>query len=444
MKIKNKIFLLASSIITFILLAIFLFNKLFFKTYYLNIKKDLLFSVVKSIKDPRLNIDISKLEEENNIEIYLIKEDFLQDLNININKSKLNDILYKDEIIYNLIDLDKSNDKRLMVISNYDISSFIVITSPFSSVEEPVDIITNFYLKFIIFFLITGYFLSIIFANFISKPIIKMKNIAKKVSHMDFSEKFTFNSKDEIGDLGKSLNIMEIKLKENIDILKNDIAREKENEKMRKEFFSNVSHELKTPIAIIQNYSEGLKENIPSSEEEKKLYIDTILEETEYMNNFVNSLLFLSRSERNFIEFHIEKLDIENIIKLELTRIKNIFPDKLITTKIKENIFYGDKEKFSIIIKNLIENACKYSENKKIEIYVENNYFEIKNLTSISEAELNNLWTPFYMANKSREKKLGTGLGLSIVSELLKKQNYSYGSNLNNGYISFWFRGDKK
>lgn len=141
-----------------------------------------------------------------------------------------------------------------------------------------------------------------------------MGNTAKKVADMDFSEKFNFSSNDEIGELGRNLNIMEMNLKRNFDILKKDIELEKENDKMRKEFISNISHELKTPIAIINNYAEGLKEGIADDEESRNFYLDTILEETANMNDFVNSLLFLSRSERNFLEFNLVNFDIREII----------------------------------------------------------------------------------------------------------------------------------
>lgn len=271
-----------------------------------------------------------------------------------------------------------------------------------------------------------------------------MSNTAKKVALMDFSENFNFKSHDEIGTLGKNLNIMENKLQENINLLKKDIQRQKETEKLRKEFISNISHELKTPLSIIQNYSEGLIENIAKTEKDKEEYLNSIIEETKIMNNFISSLLFLSRSERNYLTFKKEKFKMEEILNILLPKIKKLHPEINISLKLKNNLFHTDKEKMTIIIKNLLENACKYSQkNDFVKIFIENNYFEIKNPSDLPESDLENLWIPFYKTDKNRNRKNGTGLGLAIVKELLKKQNFDFGVYKKDGFIIFWFRNNE-
>ncbi|MFK4785291.1 histidine kinase dimerization/phospho-acceptor domain-containing protein [Fusobacterium sp. MFO224] len=441
MKIKNKIFLLTSSIITIIILCIFIFNKFFFEKYYLKIKEDKLLSIVNVIKDPNYIADFENIEEYHNIQIFLIRKSFLKDFDFNIDEREFHNIINNNSTISKLINKNSQTKKQILIATNYDDHSILIITSPFNSVKEPVNIITTLYLKYIFILLLVGYFLSIIVSRFISKPIEKMSKTAKKVALMNFSENFNSKSNDEIGELGKNLNIMENKLQENIDILKRDIERQKQTEQLRKEFISNISHELKTPLAIIQNYSEGLIENIAKTEKDKKEYLNSIIEETKTMNDFVSSLLFLSRSERNYLNFSNEEFKLEEILNVLLPKIKYIYPKINISLKLKDNLFHGDKEKMTIVIKNLLENACKYSkENQFVKIFIEKNYFEIKNFSDISEENLDNLWIPFYRMDKNRDRKNGTGLGLAIVKELLKKQNYKFGVYKKDENIVFWFQ----
>lgn len=444
MKIKNKIFILTSSIITLIILSIFIFNKFLFESYYLKVRENKLLTIVKTIKNPNYIADFEDIQENYNIQIFLIKKSFLKDLNFEISEKEFDNIENNKITISKLINENSETKKQILIATDYDTNLILIITSPFNSIKEPVGIITNLYLKFLFVLLIIGSILSIVISRLISKPIEKMSKTAKKVAIMDFSENFNSKSKDEIGELGKNLNIMEIKLKENIELLKKDIERQKETENLRKEFISNISHELKTPLAIIQNYSEGLIENIAKTKKDKEEYLNIIVEETKIMNNFVSSLLFLSRSERNYLKFSNDTFKLEEILNILLPKVKHLYPNINISLKLKDNIFHGDKEKIHIVIKNLLENACKYSkENDFVKIFIKENYFEIKNPSNISEDELENLWIPFYRMDKNRNRKNGTGLGLAIVKELLEKQNYKFGVYKEEENIIFWFKEGK-
>lgn len=440
MKIKNKILLLVSSIITVILIGILGFNHFTFEKYYLNVKKKNLLKVAEKLKNPNIYVDFTKIEEENNIKIFLTKHEFLDESNFPLTRSEVNDIITKKSVIYKVTNEEYSPDRKLLLVTKYDNELLLVMLASLTSVIEPVKAINGMYIRIILIALAFGYLLSLILSRVLSEPIISMGNTAKKVADMDFSEKFNFASNDEIGELGRNLNIMEMNLKRNFDILKKDIELEKENDKMRKEFISNISHELKTPIAIINNYAEGLKEGVANDEESRNFYLDTILEETTNMNNFVNSLLFLSRSERNFLEFKLVNFDIRDIIKSELNRVKKIYPTKKFKLDFKGHRFYGDVENFSIIVKNFLDNACKYSEGEFIEIFTDSNYFAIKNKSEISEEHIKNLWIPFYRTDKARERKNGTGLGLAIVKELLEKQKFDFGVYKENDNIVFWIK----
>ena len=447
MSIRNKLFFLIASVITMIMFFMVAFNEVYFEKYFLKIKKNQIFALSNEIKDPRSVIDFSSIEEKNNVKIYIINERYLHDVDISLSREDINELFANPKkFVFRLTDTSFSLDKELTIITSYSKNQLLVISTPFSSVKEPVNIITSFHLKIVITVLFLGYILSIILSRVITTSIITMGETAKRVAKLDFSQEFKSYSNDEIGVLGENLNIMSRQLKYSIDQLHEDIEKERKIDKLRKEFISNVSHELKTPIAIINNYCEGLKEGIADDKETSDFYLDIIMEETENMNKLVQSLLFLSRAERGYLSFTSEPFNIQEIIENEVKRAENSSGGKYkINICIGNPIFCGDKEQLSTVIKNLVENSFKYTEPEgTISITVENNKFSITNTSNITEKEIESIWQPFYRADKARDRKLGTGLGLSIVKEILENHNLNFGVYKSENNITFWFEGGRE
>ncbi len=447
MSILNKLFFLIASVITMIMFFMVAFNEVYFEKYFLKIKKNQIFALSNEIKDPRSVIDFSSIEEKNNVKIYIINERYLHDVDISLSREDINELFANPKkFVFRLTDTSFSLDKELTIITSYSKNQLLVISTPFSSVKEPVNIITSFHLKIVITALFLGYILSIILSRVITTSIITMGETAKRVAKLDFSQEFKSYSNDEIGVLGENLNIMSRQLKYSIDQLHEDIEKERKIDKLRKEFISNVSHELKTPIAIINNYCEGLKEGIADDKETSDFYLDIIMEETENMNKLVQSLLFLSRAERGYLSFTSEPFNIQEIIENEVKRAENSSGGKYkINICIGNPIFCGDKEQLSTVIKNLVENSFKYTEPEgTISITVENNKFSITNTSNITEKEIESIWQPFYRADKARDRKLGTGLGLSIVKEILENHNLNFGVYKSENNITFWFEGGRE
>lgn len=447
MSIRNKLFFLIASVITMIMFFMVGFNEVYFEKYFLKIKKNQLFYLSNEIKDPRSVIDFSSIEEKNNVKIYIINERYLPDVDVSLSQSDINELFSNPKkFVFKLADTSFSLDKELTIITSYNKNQLLVISTPFSSVKEPVNVITSFHLKIVITALFLGYILSIILSRVITTSIITMGETAKRVAKLDFSQEFKSYSNDEIGVLGENLNIMSRQLKYSIDQLHEDIEKERKIDKMRKEFISNVSHELKTPIAIINNYCEGLKERIADDKDTADFYLDIIMEETENMNKLVQSLLFLSRAERGYLSFSSEPFNIQEIIENEVKRAENSSGGKYtVDIKIQDSIFHGDKEQLSTVIKNLIENSFKYTEPEgTISILVENNKFSITNTSNITEKEIGSIWQPFYRADKARDRKLGTGLGLAIVKEILENHNLKFGVYKSENNITFWFEGGRE
>lgn len=445
--IRSKLFFLIASVITMIMFFMVAFNEVYFEKYFLKIKKNQLFYLANEIKDPRSLIDLSAIEEKNNIKIYILNERYLNDVDVPLSKKDVRELFENPKkFVFRLNDTSFSLDKELIIITSYNKNQLLIISTPFSSVKEPVNVITSFHLKIVLTALVLGYVLSIIISRVITASIIDMGETAKRVAQLDFSQEFKSYSKDEIGVLGENLNIMSAQLKDSIDKLHEDIEKERKIDKMRKEFISSVSHELKTPIAIINNYCEGLKEGIATDKETADFYLDVIMEETENMDKLVQSLLFLSRAERGFLSFKFEKFNIEEIIINEVKRAENLDTGKKnVVIKITDKYFCGDKEQLSVVIKNLIENSFKYVENNgEIEIKVENGRFSIGNTSYISEKEIENIWLPFYRADKARDRKLGTGLGLAIIKEILQSHKLNFGAYKEKDKIVFWFEGGEE
>lgn len=273
---------------------------------------------------------------------------------------------------------------------------------------------------------------------------------------LDFSEKCYIRREDEIGNLSNTLNFLSENLNEALTSLKeanikleNDIEKERALEKMRKEFVAAVSHELKTPISLIEGYAEGIKDGIFESDN-KDYYIDIIIDESKRMGNLVYDMLDLSQLESgNFKlvkeEFFAHKL-IESTIKRFSAPIENNFID--FKLNLEQDIkIYADWRRMEQVLINFITNAIRHTGehgyikisleklgNNKALVYVENSGKQI------SEDEMDKIWSKFYKIDKSGNRKLGgTGVGLAIVKNILMLHGYDYGvKNINNG-VRFYF-----
>ena len=155
------------------------------------------------------------------------------------------------------------------------------------------------------------------FSQKITDPILELAVLSKRMANLDFNARYTGSGDDEIGVLGQSFNIMSRKLENTISELKKanhqlqkDIEQKEKIETMRTEFLGNVSHELKTPIALIQGYAEGLKEGISEDAESREFYCDVIIDESNKMNHMVKNLLTLNQLEFGSEQLEVERFDV--------------------------------------------------------------------------------------------------------------------------------------
>ena len=198
---------------------------------------------------------------------------------------------------------------------------WIYLRTNYQSIHEST-LVSNQFLMYVgVVVVIVGILIMFFVSNQYTKPILKLAKHAQKMQELNFSSRYQSNRADEIGVLGNSMNALSDKLEETISELKTannelqlDLQRRSEQEKMRQEFLANVSHELKTPIALIQGYAEGLQENINDDEESRQFYCEVIIDEADKMNKMVKRLLSLNQLEFGNGQVHLEHFDLNGVL----------------------------------------------------------------------------------------------------------------------------------
>ncbi len=334
------------------------------------------------------------------------------------------------------------------------------IKLPLAAVSESASYASNFMALTGIFSILIGCCWAFVFSKKFTVPLLELSKVAQSISQLDFSQKCTIKSNDEVGKLGKSINNLSYQLNKSISELhqKNqqlaaDVEKERRLDKLRKNFISSVSHELKTPISLILGYAEGLKENVNRDEESKNYYCSVIIDEAEKMDKLVKDLLNLSQIESGF--FHLERTDfnLSSLLDDILLKYQAVLMEKNINLEIEKDsliLVNGDMLRIEQIIVNLLNNAIDHAENMnliKISIVQDKDKIRVNIYNTgkhIPENSLNNIWLSFYKVDQARTRDLGGyGLGLSIVRAIQELHGNAYGvENVENGVL-FWFYLDK-
>ena len=486
--VRGKLFLTLCVIVISIILFLILVNKFVLEKYYQYMKSNSLKTVYSQINDyyngdtqiENIEEELNKIAIKNNFDIiikdqddmvvYLSNKDFLSNIRKivefwGLNRKQEYQLLEEtDNIeIMNVKDTE-TRMNYILLTGHLDNNYGVYIRLPVSSIQESVRISNRFlYLIAWIVIIFGGIAITYISKRF-SNPISELNAIAKKMSNLDFSHKYVVTEDDEINELGKSINTMSDKLEKTINQLrKTNIELEKDIEKkskideMRKSFISDVSHELKTPIALIQGYSEGLLENVNADEESRKFYAEVILDETNKMDKLVKQLLELTKLEYEKREFNNTIFNIVELEKEIVRTSKVMIEEKNVEirfkTKDKINV-YADDFYMSQIITNYLTNAIKHVKEVDGEKYIkitniinqENNKARISVFNTgdnISEENIPRVWNRFYKIDEARNREDGgSGIGLSIVKAIMNNYESDYGViNKENG-VEFYFEID--
>ncbi|NDI36155.1 sensor histidine kinase [Chengkuizengella sediminis] len=362
-----------------------------------------------------------------------------------------------ETILMSYYDSNTGTDNLTLVqpiFESNNAKKYIFTMESLQPVNEAVDVMKDYYIYAAFIFLILIFMMSMYYSRIISKPLIKINSVATKMSNLNFTEELEIKADDEIGNLSKSINKLSSKLHETISNLQKankklqeDIERERKLEKMRKEFVSGISHELKTPLSIIQSYAEGIKDGV--SVDKSDYYTDVIIQESNKMNELISDMLELSRLESGFYHLNIEKFSMSDLVNEVQSKLKFNIDEK--NLKIMNNIesdcvVYADRKKMEQVISNFYSNAIRYTP-KDMEIHVQvkkvkgQTYFSIENQgVSLPDSEIHKIWERFYRIEGSRNKETGgTGLGLSIVKNILELHHAQFGVQNTEKGICFYF-----
>jgi signal transduction histidine kinase len=323
-------------------------------------------------------------------------------------------------------------------------------------------IIANKFLAYVgIMSVIIGTLVMFYISKRFTKPIHQLAGIAKKMSDLDFDIKYEVTANDEIGELGCSINTLSEKLEKTISELKgannellSDIQNKTQIDEMRKDFLSNVSHELKTPIALIQGYAEGLKDNVNEDEESREFYCDVIIDEAKKMNSMVQKLISLNKLEFGSNQVNFERFDIVALINTILNSTEILFQQKDVALHFEKYdpiYVWADEYLVEEVLTNYISNALNHVDGDKI---IEIKLIQEKDVVRIAvfntganipEEELDKIWVKFYKVDKARTREYGgSGIGLSIVKAIMDSLNRECGVMNRETGVEFWFELDTK
>lgn len=382
-------------------------------------------------------------------------------LNINQNKGTL----LKESVDYQIRstkDVGGAGDYIEMWGLLRDGSAFL-IRSPLESIRESVLLSNRFLLYITLGMALIGCIFVWYFSRKITNPIMELATISKRMADLDFEAKYTSGGKNEIGILGENFNVMSAKLEQTVSELKSanyelqkDIQKKEKMETMRTEFIGNVSHELKTPIALIQGYAEGLKEGISEDPESRAYYCDVIMDEASKMNNLVKNLLTLNQLEVGQEEVSFERFDVMELIRGVVQSNEILIQQKQADVRVdaKQSVFvWADEWKVEQVFRNYFSNALNHLSGENV-IDIRVNVEEAIDSARISvfntgkpipEEELEHIWNKFYKVDKAHTREYGgNGIGLSIVKAIMDSFHKEYGvQNYNNG-VEFWFELDVK
>jgi signal transduction histidine kinase len=312
---------------------------------------------------------------------------------------------------------------------------------PLYSVHEVIDVVSDFLLFFFLIVFVLLIIFSFFFARGISKPIIELKNIAESMGALKFDNKYIGKRKDEVGQLGATLNQISDELESSIEHLKVELSKERTMDQMRKRFTAYVSHEIQTPLAIIKSYAEALEDEIPQNRGEEVEYFQLIQKETDKISGIASDLLDLSQMQAGVYQIKREKTDIDVFLENSLkpfTIAQSDIDFELENSALQQiNV---DQSRMEQVFKNIIGNAIKHlePENGKIKItsQIVNQNWRLSIYNdgkAIPEAELQDIFEYFYTAQSGKK---GTGLGLAIVKGIIGCHGGTVSAqNLNTGVL---------
>ena len=339
--------------------------------------------------------------------------------------------------------------KKIIMMSK--LAGIVLIASYIASTRLPIASDASF-LIWIVFVSLLLLVIDYLMGRFISTPISKLSQSARKMAQLDFSTPCTVKTNDEFGELSESLNIMAenlqqafAKLEEANGKLEQDVEQKKWLLAERKELVDNLSHEMKTPLGVIRAYAEGLQDETDEAKRQK--YSGVIIAETERMSSLITTLLDLSALENGATQLHPERFDFVEFLETIAGRLLIDTPDADFNLKyeLPEHPVYVDTDKGRMeqVLDNLIVNAKRNVQPGgvlRLSLKESDGILDFSVFNQgpgVPQENLSKIWTKFYRDRNS--KYSGSGLGLAIVAQILSMQHLNYGVENRCGGVVFYF-----
>ncbi|WP_312652999.1 HAMP domain-containing sensor histidine kinase [Proteiniclasticum sp.] len=470
--ISNKLTFIIIVLVSLLLLGSMLFMSYSFESYYTRTKKTALAENLESFRNRSITANdtliesINDFETRNNTRLFIfgqngalqymayggskIDGDYIEIINRffgdMIRDSSLSErLLSQQAIISREYERQDGSMNYFLTASSIRLQgsdSFAISISSMVPINESARTIKNFFVYVFMGGFAVVVILAFLISNTVTKPIRKLTASSKELAHLNFDIPIDMTQKDEIGELAESLSTLSMNLKsalgelsEKNKLLEEDIRKSQKLEHQRKDFIRDISHELKTPITLIQGYTEGLIDGI--GEDNKEEYLSIILDETRNMEKLVKDMIELSYTESQAFALNCAKFNLSSALVDSVTPFLDYDSRNLkFNFNIEKQFFIiGDRIKLSTVFRNIFKNAITYTvknEESRIDIglYEEKGELILKILNSpahIDEEEIGDIWIQFYKKDKSRQRTEGSsGLGLSIIKNILDKHQYQY------------------
>lgn len=353
---------------------------------------------------------------------------------------------------------DRRSDGRYLESWGYfsDNNTLFLMRMPLASIHDSVILALRFTIGVGLTVLILGSLIIYFMTRRITDPIMKLAALSERMSNLDFDARYDGNEEDEVGVLGHSMNTLSDRLKEAIgelqaanQQLQHDIQEKVEIDDMRKEFIANVSHELKTPIALIQGYAEGLTEGMADEKESRDYYCEVIMDEANKMNKMVRQLLTLTALEFGNDTPVFQAFDITELIQDFINSASILAQQKGAKLSFThDGPLYVNADEFKIeeVVTNYFSNAVNHIDGSREIRFAARRERGLARISvyntgkPIPEESIPNLWTKFYKVDKSRTRAYGgSGIGLSIVKAIMDAHGQECGVENVDGGVEFWF-----
>ncbi len=480
-----KITAIMVSIVAGTVLLCWFINTSLLETYYVENKQQKLLETFEMVNEAsrggqigeeKFKIRLEKRCANSNINMMIISSDrTIIDSNVGNDETLLLQFL---ELIFQVDEeaeilentgqyvVEKTADNRLktdylVLWGNLQDGNLILMRTAVESIKESVGIANRFLAYVGVLAVIVCAVIIYMVTRKVTNPILQLADISKRMANLDFEAKFQSKGENEIDLLGEHMNQLSETLERTISELKSannelkiDIEKKTEIDEMRKEFISSVSHELKTPIALIQGYAEGLQECINDDAASREFYCEVIMDEADKMNQLVKNLLTLNQLESGSGQVVFERFNLMEVIDGVVNATAILREQSGISMEVHgfgAVYVWADEFKTEQVLTNYISNAIHYvSGEKKIEIRIRPGAqvvrVEVFNTGNhIPEKDLEHIWDKFYKVDKARTREYGgNGIGLSIVKAIMDSFHRACGvRNVEHG-VEFWFELDSR